>query len=264
MMAEIISLDYLAEYFDLEPSLFRESDNLHRLFQSIFTAYHTQQEDFLWLSQNTLNIDLAEKYHLDFIGNIVGQPRFLIGFNTEPYFGFQDSYQSETFGSTQLPFVGGYWNSRSYFDTASSRILNDEEYRRLIKARVIYNQSNCTCNDLLEVINLVTNRTDNTVQTTKHGLIKIRTKDESGFLAYFVDRLPLLDNILPIAAGVSVSLFSIADGGGNTQIGRFANVLEKLVNEDLPYELKYIPEGTYNLISVLVNEAFPQAFNQTQ
>lgn len=233
-MAEIISLDYLAEYFDLEPSLFRESDNLHRLFQSIFTAYHTQQEDFLWLSQNILNIDLAEKYHLDFIGNIVGQPRFLIGFNTEPYFGFKNSYQSETFGSAQLEFIGGYWNSRSYFDTASSRVLSDDEYRRIIKARVIYNQSNCTCNDLLEVINLITNRNDNTVQTIKHGLISIRTKDDTGFLSYFVDRLPLNDNILPIAAGVTVSLDAVADGGGGTAIGQFANELELLVNEDLP------------------------------
>lgn len=227
-------LDYYQEYLELQPSLFRESDNLHLLFQSIFHAYDLQQQDFLWLSQNILSLDLAEKSHLDFIGNIVGQPRFLVGFNTEPYFGFKNSYQSETFGSAQLDFIGGYWNSRSYFDTASSRILNDDEYRRIIKARVIYNQSNCTCNDLLEVINLVTNRNDNTVQTVKHGLIRIRTKDTTGFLSYFVDRLPLNDNILPIAAGVTVSLDNIEDAGGGTAIGLFANELELLVNEDLP------------------------------
>lgn len=262
-MVTPVSLDYLEEFYQLQPSLFRESDNLHRLFQAIFEVYSTQQDEFLWLSQNMLNINVAEKWHLDFIGNLVGQKRLLVGFNTEPYFGFKDSYQGETFGSAELDFVGGYWNSRSYFNTATSRVLNDDEYRRVIKARVIFNQSNCTCNDLLEVINLVTNRTDNTVQTIKHGLISIRTKDETGFLSYFVDRLPLLDNILPIAAGVSVSLDSVADAGGGTSIGLFANELEKLVNEDLPYELKYIPEGTYNLISVLLNEAFPQALNQT-
>ena len=71
-MADIPSFDYFQEYVELQPSLFRESDNLHRLFQSIFSAYNTQQQDFLWLSQNILNIDLAEKYHLDFIGGLVG------------------------------------------------------------------------------------------------------------------------------------------------------------------------------------------------
>lgn len=243
-MTTPVMLDYLQEYLELQPSLFRESDNLHLLFQSIFHAYDLQQQDFLWLSQNILNIDLAEKAHLDFIGNIVGQPRFLVGFNTEPYFGFKDSYQSETFGTVGLPFIGGYWNSRSYFDTATSRILNDDEYRRIIKARIIFNHSDCLANDLVEVVSLITNRNDNTVQTVKHGLIKIRTKDETGFLSYFVDRLFLSDNILPIAAGVTASLDSVEDDGGNTAIGRFANELELLVNEDLPEGDLPIPTNT--------------------
>lgn len=235
-MADVTSFDYYQEFLDLQPSLFRESDNLHKLFYSIFSTYDKQQQDFLWLSNNILNIDLAEGYHLDFIGNIVNQTRFLVGFNTENYFGFQNSYQSETFGSANLEFIGGYWNSRSYFNTASSRTLKDDEYRRLIKARVIYNQSNCTCNDLLEVINLITNKTDNSVQTTKHGEISIGTSDETGMLAYFVDRLYLKDNILPIAAGVRVVMSNINDDGSDTAIGRFGNELEKLVNEDLPYQ----------------------------
>ena len=244
MMTTPISLDYLSEYYQLQPSLFRESDNLHRLFQAIFEVYGNQQDLLLWLSQNILNIDVAEKWHLDFIGNIVGQNRLLIGFNTEPYFGFEGSYQSETFGAGELPFVGGYWNSRSYFDTATSRVLEDDEYRRIIKARVIYNSSNCVCNDLLEVINLITNRADNTVQTISHGNIRIKTRDTSGLLAYFVDRLKLEDNILPIAAGVDVTLQSLGEDGSSTGIGRFANELELLVNEDLPYSENPLPPPT--------------------
>ena len=130
-------LDYYQEYLELQPSLFRESDNLHLLFQSIFHAYDLQQQDFLWLSQNILNIDLAEKSHLDFIGMLVGQDRFLIGFNAETYFGFEGSYKSDTFGMSGAPYIGGYWNSRSYFNSATARRLNDDEYRRIIKARVI-------------------------------------------------------------------------------------------------------------------------------
>lgn len=236
-MSTPISLDYLAEYYQLEPSLFRESDNLHRLFQAIFEVYSTQQEDFLWLSQNILNIDLAERWHLDFIGNLVGQKRLLIGFNTEPYFGFENSYQSETFGSTISSVIGGYWNSRGYFNASTSRTLTDDEYRRMIKARVIHNSSNCVCNDLLEVINLITNRTDNTVQTISQGNIKIKTNDTTGLLSYFVDRLSSIDNILPIAAGVKVTLENTGDSEPILGINILANELEELVNEDLPSSL---------------------------
>lgn len=234
-MATPVPLDYLAEYYQLQPSLFRESDNLHRLFQSIFEVYDKQQEDFLWLSQNILNIDLAEKSQLDFIGNIVGQNRFLIGFNSENYFGFEDSYKSDSFGSVGASYVGGYWNSRSYFNAATARRLSDGEYRRIIKARVISNHSNCSPNDLLEVINLITNRTDNTTQTVQHGVITVKTKDRTGLLSYFVDHINSRDNILPIAAGVRLNL-GYVDGEDyyGEEMTEFLNLLEKLVNVDLP------------------------------
>ncbi len=214
-MADIKEVKYAEEYHEIKPSIFRESENLDRVLQAIFDICDEQQKDLLWLSKNLLNIDLAEKSHLDFIGGIVGQPRFLSDFNTEPYFGFDRSYQSKSFGSSEDPEVGGYWNSRSYFNTASSRKLNDDEYRRLIKARAIYNQSNCTANDLLEVVNLITNSRNNTVQILRHGLIQINTDDKSGILSYFVDRLYNEDNILPIAAGVRVGLEEVAGSGGS-------------------------------------------------
>lgn len=209
-MVDITKVNYLNDYEKLRPSLFRESENLTLLFQSIFEVIDLQQEDLLWLSQNILNINVAEGYHLDFIGGIVGQPRVLVDFNTEPYFGFERSYQSETFGVSNDPSIGGYWNSRSYFNTASSRRLSDEEYRRIIKARVIYNSSNCASQDLLEVINLITNRTDNTIQMLEHGLIRLGSEDETGLLSYFVDRLELTDNVLPIAAGVRILLANLS------------------------------------------------------
>lgn len=214
-MDTIKTLDYLADYYELEPSLFRESDNLHKLFQSIFSVYHEQQIDLLWFSENILNIDTAENFHLDFIGKLVGQDRFLVGFNAETYFGFEGAYKSETFGSSLDPEVGGFWNSRSYFNAATARRLSDDEYRRIIKARIISNHSNCSPNDLLEVINLITNRTDNTSQTVQHGIITVKSKDNTGLLSYFVDSIDTKANILPIAAGVRVGLEqSASDGSG--------------------------------------------------
>ena len=196
-MSTPYEVSYYAEHTDMCPSLFRESENLNKIIESIFSAYQSQQVDFLWLAENILDIDEATEWHLDFIGNIVGQDRFSLDFNTEPYFGFDKSYQSETFNV-------GYWNSRSYFNTSSSRRLNDDEYRRLIKARAIYNSSTCTTDELLEVINLITDRTDNRIQVKSHGIIEISSQDTTGILAYFVEKPEGFDNILPVVAGVRI------------------------------------------------------------
>ena len=196
-MVELYEIDYLGDHEMYCPSLFRESDALFNLLGAIFSAYQSQQVDFLWLAENILNIDEATGWHLDFIGSIIGQDRFLLDFNTEPYFGFHKSYQSETFNV-------GYWNSRSYFNTSSSRRLNDDEYRRLIKARAIYNSSTCTTDELLEVINLITDRTDNRIQVKSHGVIEVSSQDTTGILAYFVEKPEGFDNILPVVAGVRI------------------------------------------------------------
>ena len=136
----MLNRDYFKQHLELQPSIFRESENLGLLFESIYDVLMTQQDDFKWFSENILNIDIAEKSHLDLIGGLVGQNRFLVDFNVEKYFGFKYSYNSDTFGDSSDPSVGGYWNSRSNFNKSTARRLNDDEYRRLIKARVICNQ----------------------------------------------------------------------------------------------------------------------------
>lgn len=198
-MTQFKEIDYIADHIEYQPSLYRESDKLLKLFESIYKPYIDQQKDLLWLAENVLNLDVAEKWHLDFIGGIVGQERLLVDFNVEPYFGFKGAYKAQAFNV-------GYWKGRGDFNTASARRLNDDEYRRVIRARTIFNQSNCITNDLVEVVNLITDRTDNKVQTLRHGLIRITSKDTSGLLGYFVSRVDMLDNILPIAAGVAVEL----------------------------------------------------------
>ena len=263
-MAKVSAINYFSDYQELRPSLFRESENLDSLIYSISEVQHKQQEQFLWLSENILNIDIAEKSHLDFIGNIVGQPRFLVDFNVESYFGFEYSYKGDTFGAKGLPFVGGIWNSRSNFNTATARQLTDEEYSRVIKARVIFNNSDCNSNDLLEVVNLLTNNTTATIQMLSHGTILIKVSDKIGLMPYFVDRLYSIDNILPIAAGVRVYLDVLEGNNNHTGIAKFALNVEKLANEDLPRAtdglmgspLK-IMETESPLITSFANETLP-------
>lgn len=200
------TINYYNDFLSNSPSLFVESENLKKVIEVILNQYQIDQEKYLWLIDNILNLEVAEKYHLDFIGQLVGQDRFLVNFNQEKYFGFLGSYQSETLGTLSDPNVGGYWNSVDNFISSSARRLNDEEYKRIIKARIIYNNSNCLMNDLVKVVNLITNRTDNRISLVKHGQLSVKSNDESGLLTYFFDRLELEDNILPITYGVSVSL----------------------------------------------------------
>ena len=200
------TINYYNDFLSNSPSLFVESENLKKIIEVILNQYQIDQEKYLWLIDNILNLEVAEKYHLDFIGQLVGQDRFLVNFNQEKYFGFLGSYQSETLGTLSDASVGGYWNSIDNFISSSARRLNDEEYKRIIKARIIYNNSNCLMNDLVSVVNLITNRTDNRIYLVKHGQLVIKSNDESGLLTYFFDRLELEDNILPITYGVSVSL----------------------------------------------------------
>ena len=200
------TINYYNDFLSNSPSLFVESENLKKVIEVILNQYQIDQEKYLWLIDNILNLEIAEKYHLDFIGQLVGQDRFLVNFNQEKYFGFLGSYQSETLGILSDESVGGYWNSVDNFISSSARRLNDEEYKRIIKARIIYNNSNCLMNDLVSVINLITNRTDNRISLVKHGQLVIKSNDDSGLLTYFFDRLELEDNILPITYGVSVSL----------------------------------------------------------
>ena len=200
------TINYYNDFLSNSPSLFVESDNLKKIIEVILNQYQIDQEKYLWLIDNILNLEVAEKYHLDFIGKLVGQDRFLVNFNQEKYFGFLGSYQSETLGTLSDESVGGYWNSVDNFISSSARRLNDEEYKRIIKARIVYNNSNCLMNDLVSVVNLITNRTDNRISLVKHGQLVIKSNDESGLLTYFFDRLELEDNILPITYGVSVSL----------------------------------------------------------
>lgn len=256
-MTTPISLDYLAEYYQLEPSLFRESDNLHRLFQAIFEVYSTQQEDFLWLSQNILNIDVAEKWHLDFIGNLVGQSRVLIDFESERSFGFEDAYRSDTFGSKIDSGIGGYWKSRSNFNKASAKILDDDVYRRVIKARTVYNSSDCTPNSLLLALNYLTGDNNNTVQTEKHGSIVIRTSDNTGLVSYFIDKIGSIEGVLPIASGVSCRAYR--NNGYLEDLGLYniTNNLFELVNEDLPNAFRTSVRFFGNNLEKLTNEELP-------
>lgn len=203
---QVQKIDYDEVALSRVTSVFKESPIFQAVLLSLLQPLESLQDDMMYLANNMLNIDEAKDYHLDFIGSLVGQKRLLVDFNTEPYFGFEGAYQAETLGTIDNPDVGGYWNSYSYTNVATARRLNDEEYRRVIKARIIMNNTNCSVDDLVQVLNLVTGNQGSTVNRVSHRVLKVRISDPSGLGAYFLSRTDRDDNIIPVALGVRIDL----------------------------------------------------------
>lgn len=104
------------------------------------------------------DIDSATGAQLDIIGDIVGQPRVLLNTDLYPFFGFQGDLAANSFGTYYNKQIGGYWYS--YGGKIGGDVsLNDEQYRLIIKARIIKNNSKGTNEDYIRFGNFVFNTT---------------------------------------------------------------------------------------------------------
>jgi hypothetical protein len=95
------------------------------------------------------SIDSAVGAQLDVIGEIVGRPRGLVTSDLFYYFGFEGAAQAETFGSTTDPTVGGQWYSLNA-PVGISREPSDDEYRLILKAKIIKNRTLARPEDIIE------------------------------------------------------------------------------------------------------------------
>lgn len=200
----VIVDDYVLDLQDRFTDTFDESPIYKNILKSFAQTLNEQQADLIWLSQNLLNVDVAEKWQLDLIGSLVGQERILVDFNLEERFGFEGSYKSGTFGTLADPTVGALWNSLSYTDLTAAIKLSDALYKRVIKARIITNNSTCTRDDILQVFNLLTGNENTVLTVAKNGVLQVKYTEDVGLATYFLDRIDRGDNIFPIPFGVRI------------------------------------------------------------
>lgn len=205
--SELNRIDYVPRIVKDSASLLKDSPIATQFLSCLATELNKQQDYLIWFSKNILNLDVAVKWHLDFIGQFVGQDRVLASYDTGVFFGFEGSYQSGTFGDQNNSATGAVWYNGNSYDASTSKILNDEQYRRIIKARVIKNNTtSASINDLLSVINLITNSTNNTLYLVEHGHLQAKVDDKDGLFAYFMSRQYNQDNLLPIPLGVRLEM----------------------------------------------------------
>ncbi|WYN05060.1 structural protein [Pseudomonas phage UNO-G1W1] len=132
------------------------------------------------------SLDTAVGAQLDVIGEIVGRPRGLVTSDIFYYFGFEGAAQGESFGSTTDPTVGGQWYSLNA-PVGISREPSDEEYRLILKAKIIKNRTLARPEDVIAAYKFLFGTSQVTITElapaeVRIGIGKILTNVERGLL----------------------------------------------------------------------------------
>ncbi|OOF84422.1 hypothetical protein BKG93_07770 [Rodentibacter ratti] len=150
----------------------------------------------LYQLQDVLNIETATGHQLDLVGKHVGQSRVINGYQLRKFFGFKDSPHALGFGKNLTG--GGQWY-RKRNPLSDSVRLSDDDYRFLIKCKIIKNYQTGTLPNLIEACRFVFGKgcviTDNYDMTVS---VVIPAQSLSDFKNFAINHL----DILPRQAGV--------------------------------------------------------------
>ncbi len=150
----------------------------------------------LYQLQNVLNIEEATGDQLDLVGKHVGQLRIINGYQLRKFFGFQNAQNAMSFSRTRKG--GGQWY-RKRDPLADSVRLSDEDYRFLIKCRIIKNYQTGTLPNIIEACRFIFGEgcriVDNYDMTVS---ISVPSASASDFKKFTINHL----DILPRQAGV--------------------------------------------------------------
>lgn len=149
------------------------------------------------------SIDTATGAQLDTIGEIVGRPRGLVTSDIFYYFGFESAPQADSFSSTTDPTVGGQWYSLNA-PLSVSRAPSDDEYRLIIKAKIIKNRTLARPEDVIAAYKFLFGASQVTIEELNPAEVRIGI----GKILNNVERGLLFDlggagTLLPKPAGVS-------------------------------------------------------------
>lgn len=132
------------------------------------------------------SIDTAIGAQLDVIGVIIGRSRGLVSAEIFNYFGFEGAAQAGSFGSLTDPSAGAPWYSLGA-PTQLARPPSDEEYRLILKAKIIKNRTMSRPEDIIEAYKFLFGASKITITeqgtaSVRIGIGKILTIVERGLL----------------------------------------------------------------------------------
>lgn len=199
------TIDYLAKAQSRYTDQHSDDPVFDSLVQLMIDQSIINQEVLVKLEETIYDIDKSDGVLLDLIGDIVGQDRIIS--NDGEFFGFLEDPSALGFGQLDDPDVGGYFYSIMGSSGVTVAVASDSVYRRMIKARIIYNNNLATPETLVRIMRILSN--DSNARFTEDGLGNITIhleKDDDKLLSYFLS-IRLTDrNILPIPLGVAVGL----------------------------------------------------------
>jgi len=153
------TVDYISEAQARVTEQFKDNKHPEKV-KDVFNRYlklllqqQIEIQDTLKDLMQLRDIDNAVGVQLDVIGRIVGQPRILVGADIYPYFGFTGAAGAQTFGQKGTG-VGGKFKSKSS-DTGSNIKLDDEDYRKFLRAKIFKNITSSTPEEYMTVIKAV-------------------------------------------------------------------------------------------------------------
>lgn len=177
---------------------------------------------------NAMDIDHAMGVDLDLCGKRVGQSRVLHSFYPRDVFGFHEIEEAKGFARFGIG-GGGKWY-RHGDPTRETVVLNDADYRFLIKCRIAKNFQIGTMGDIINALNFIF---DNAVAYDNYDMsitVVIR-QNVSNFKHFILKNLDILPR--PAAVGIKHYIstskkafgFKGAPHGAGFNQGRFARIL---------------------------------------
>ena len=177
---------------------FRNKEKINAFLYSVWKQEDAIKNAVLSLN-NRYDIDHCYGGQLDMIGNIIGQSRVIMNVYKNPYFGFEGMFKARTFED------GRFKNSDD--SEGDALILDDEYYRKVLKAKILKRNSQATIEDTIESLKASFNIDRADVKNAGNAKINIYlTKAITQFDILLCKQLDLLI----LASGVDIYSIYIA------------------------------------------------------
>jgi hypothetical protein len=151
------------------------------------------------------DIDLAEGVNLDVIGEIVGISRIIPASVQLAFFGFEDNPAAMVFGENGSLGVGGrfYDEGETYLATS---VLNDPEYRLLIRAKIVKNHAVGTNEDVIAGLSYLFGSSNMAIQVAVEDIGNMAIQVAVGRPLTYLEKVLISElDILPRPGGVRIS-----------------------------------------------------------
>lgn len=100
------------------------------------------------------DLSTATGDQLQIIADWVGAPNAIPNAIPIPFFGFDDQLGALEFGEVSDSTVGGFWRESGMNDS-TAKVMDADLFRKVIYAKILFNQSDCTEQSAVEILTLV-------------------------------------------------------------------------------------------------------------